>query len=97
MAPYSPQNCPTPLGVTHWLAAAPVSGPDPKGGGGGGALQTPKWLYRTMGFVGTGDFVLSIWQGERGKFFCSTLCVCTQNTQNFVENSKMAEKHKKGF
>ena len=28
--PYSPQNCRTPLGVTHWLAAAPV------GGGGGG-------------------------------------------------------------
>ena len=23
--PYSPQNCRTPLGVTHWLAAAPVS------------------------------------------------------------------------
>ena len=22
--PYSPQNCRTPLGVTHWLAAAPV-------------------------------------------------------------------------
>ena len=22
--PYSPQNCHTPLGVTHWLAAAPV-------------------------------------------------------------------------
>ena len=23
---YSPQNCRTPLGVTHWLAAAPVGG-----------------------------------------------------------------------
>ena len=23
--PYSPPNCRTPLGVTHWLAAAPVS------------------------------------------------------------------------
>ena len=23
--PYSPQNCRTPLGVTHWLAAAPVA------------------------------------------------------------------------
>ena len=22
--PYSPQNCRTPLGVTHWLAAAPL-------------------------------------------------------------------------
>ena len=33
----------------------------------------------------------------RGNFSCSTLCVYTQNTQNFVENSKMAEKHKKGY
>ena len=59
------------------------------------ALQTPKWLYGTMGFVGTrgaGDFVLGIWQGG---IFCLTLCVYTQNTQNFVENSKMDEKHKK--
>ena len=35
--------------------------------GGVGALQTPKWLYRTMDFVGargTGDFVLGIRQGE---------------------------------
>ena len=36
--------------------------------GGGGAppppLQTPKWLHRTMGFVGAGDFVLGIQQGE---------------------------------
>ena len=59
-------------------------------------LQTPKWLYRTMGFVGArgaGDFVLGIRQGEIFLF----RCVCTQNTQNFVENSKMAEKHKKGF
>ena len=36
----------------------------PQKGGGGGALQTPKWLYGTMGFVGAGDFVLGIWQGE---------------------------------
>ena len=33
----------------------------------------------------------------RGKFFCLTVCVYTQSTQNFVENSKMDEKHKKGF
>ena len=36
-------------------------------GGGGGALQTPKWLYGTMGFVGArgaGDFVSGIRQGE---------------------------------
>ena len=33
----------------------------------GGALQNPKWLYGTMGFVGArgaGDFVLGIRQGE---------------------------------
>ena len=30
----------------------------------------------------------------RGIFFCLTPCVYTQN---FVENSKMDEKHKKGF
>ena len=27
--PYSPQNCLTPLGITHWLAAAPVVGSTP--------------------------------------------------------------------
>ena len=27
--PYSPPNCGTPLGVTHWLAAAPVVGREP--------------------------------------------------------------------
>ena len=27
--PYSPPNCRTPLGVTHWLAAAPVVGREP--------------------------------------------------------------------
>ena len=26
--PYSPQNCRKPLGVTHWLAAAPVRCPE---------------------------------------------------------------------
>ena len=31
----------------------------------------------------------------RGKLFCLTLCVYTQNIQIFVENSKMDEKHKK--
>ena len=40
--------------------------PTPKGGGvpPPPPLQTPKWLYRTMGFVGAGDFDLGIWQGE---------------------------------
>ena len=57
-----------------------------------------------MGFVGArgaGDFVLGIWQGEICVYMyaCMSicLCVCTQNTQNFVENSKMDEKHKRGF
>ena len=41
----------------------------PQKGGGGTpppppALQTPKWLYGTMGFVVAGDFVLGIRQGE---------------------------------
>ena len=46
------------------------SEPDPKGGGRGTPpppLQTPKWLYRTLGSVGArgaGDFVLGIRQGE---------------------------------
>ena len=60
-------------------------------------LRTPKLSHGTMCFVGArgaGDFVLGI---RQGKIFCSTLCVCTQNTQNFVENSKMAETHKKPF
>ena len=69
---------------------------DPKGGGGGlygpqnccteqcalSAPEAPQILFQAYG---------------RGNFFCLTLCVCTQNTQNFVENSKMAEKHKKGY
>ena len=67
------------------------SGPDPKGGGG---VQTPKWLYRTMGFMGAtgaGVFVLGIRQGEI--FLFNPMCLYS----NFVENSKMAEKHEKGF
>ena len=32
-----------------------------------------------------------------GVLFFFTLCVYTQNTQNFVENSKMGEKHTKKF
>ena len=39
-------------------------GPTGQWGGGGGALQTPKWLYKTMGVVGAGVFVLGIRQGE---------------------------------
>ena len=60
--------------------------------GGAGTLQTPKWLYGILGFAG--DFVLGIRQGY---IFCLTLCVDSQNTQHFVENSKTDEQHKKGF
>ena len=66
--------------------------------GGGGGLRIPKWFYGTIGFVGArgvGDFVLGILQGEF--FFGFTLCVYTQNSQNFVEHSKMGEKHKKSL
>ena len=46
--------------------AAPGRDLIPKGGGGypPPPLQTPKWLYRTMGFVGAGDFVLGTRQGD---------------------------------
>ena len=47
-----------------------------------------------VGARGAGEFVLGRRQGE---IFFLTLCVYTQNTQNFVENSKMDETHKKGF
>ena len=40
------------------------SGPDPKGGGNPPSLRTPKLSYGTMCFVGAGDFVLGIGQGE---------------------------------
>ena len=36
------------------------SGPNPKGGG---YPPSPKWLYRSLGFVGARDFVLGIRQG----------------------------------
>ena len=40
-----------------WLKFGPT-------GGGGRALQTSKWLYKTMGVVGAGVFVLGIRQGK---------------------------------
>ena len=56
-------------------------GPDP------GGVYGPPWLYGSVDFVGAGVFVLVV----SGVF---TTCVSTQNAQNFVENSKMDEKHK---
>ena len=59
--------------------------------GGGGGLYGPQNIR-------TEQCALSAPEAYgRGNFFCSTLCVSTLNTQNFVENSKMAKKHKKGY
>ena len=42
-------------------------------------LQIPKWLYRTMGFVGAGDFVLGIRQGEI--FLFNPMCIFSQYSE----------------
>ena len=82
----------------HSMRAAPGQDPTPKGGGSPAPpLQIPKWLYGTMGFVAPEAPEILFLAYGRGKFLCLTLCVYTQNTQNFVDNSKMDEKHKKGF
>ena len=47
----------------------------PKGGG-GGALRTPKLSHGTMCFVGAGDFVLGIRQGEI--FLFDPMCLCSK-------------------
>ena len=52
-----------------WLKFGPTG---PKGGG-GGALRTPKLSHGTMCFVGAGDFVLGIRQGEF--FFFDPMCL----------------------
>ena len=46
-------------------------------------LQTPKWLYRTMGFVGAGDFVLGIWQGEI--FLFDPMCLYSKYSEFCTE------------
>ena len=66
--------------------------------GRGGGSTYPKMVIPNNGFCGRQTrrrFCFRHTAG--GKFFCSTVCVYTQNTQNIVENSKMAEKHKKDF
>ena len=72
--------------------ADPGQDPTPKGGGTPPPpLQTPKWLYRTMCFVGAGgagDFVLGRWQGEF--FLFDPMCLYSKYSE-FCENSKMAE------
>ena len=61
--------------------ADPGQDPTPKGGGvpPPPPLQTPKWLYRTMGFVGAGDFVLGIWQGEI--FLFDPMCLYSEYSE----------------
>ena len=69
--PYSPPNCRTPLGVTHWLAAAPVplvhylSALAPKGAGSQDALSS-RWLH-VLGQCG----VVGCWCGA---VCCVVLC-----------------------
>ena len=49
-------------------------------------LQTPKWLYRTMGFVGAGgagDFVLGIRQGEI--FLFDPMCLNSKYSEFYGE------------
>ena len=72
-------------GGRSWL------GPDPKGGGGDPFSTNPKIVARNnvlrrrrFGFRHTA-----------GGIFSSTLCVCTQSTQNFVDNSKRLKSTKK--
>ena len=67
----------------------------PQRGVGGGALQTPKLSYRTMGFVGagcTGDFVLGIRQGEI--FLFDPMCLYSKYSEFCGEfkNGKKAQK-----
>ena len=71
----------------------------PKGGGGGGGGSTDTKIvawsnvlcrqrrHHRFGFRLTAG----------GIFFCSILCVCTQNALNFMENSKMPENQKKNL
>ena len=66
----------------QFTGANPGQDPTPKGGGGGTPpppLQTPKWLYRTMAFVGAGDFVLGIRQGEN--FLFDPMCLYSKYSE----------------
>ena len=70
-----------------------------KGGGGGDGLLCRALVFlfilgEIVGTKGAGKFLLASWMKF---FYCSTLWIYAQNPQNFVENSKMGEKHKKRF
>ena len=73
-----------------------LSGPDPKGGG--GALQTPKWLSGTMGFVGArgaGEFVLGIRQGDN--FLFDPMCLYSKILRILWRIQKWMKNTKKDF
>ena len=82
---------------TSWGLA--LAGARPQRGGGGvhppPPLRTPKLSHGTVCSVGAGAPQILFQAYGGGEFFCSTPCVYTQNTPNFVANSKMGEKHKK--
>ena len=78
--------------------AGPGRDPTPKGGGGGGggARYGPQNCRTEQCALSAPEAPQILFQAYGGgEFFCSTPCVYTQNTHNYVENSKMAEKHKK--
>ena len=78
--------------------AAPGQGPTPRGGGAPPPLRTPKWLYRSMGFVGAGgagDFVLGTWKGE---FFWFDVSMCLYSKYSeFCGDVKNGRKTQKTF
>ena len=71
-------------------------GPTPKGEGGGGGLHGPQngcvgqWILWALDAQ-----EILFWAYGRGSTFVFTTCGYTQNAENFVQNSKMGEKHKK--
>ena len=77
--------------------ADPGQDPTPRGGGGcpSPPLQTPKWLYRTMGFVGAGDFVLGIQQGEI--FLVDPMCLYSKYSEFCGEFKKWMKSTNKDF
>ena len=83
----------------HYARGPILVGTRPQRGGGGGTppLFGPQNCRTEQCALSAPEAPQILFQayGGGGGFFCSTPCVYTQNTQNFVENSKMAEKHKK--
>ena len=69
--------------------------PQRRGGTPPPSLQTPQWLYRTMGFVGAGDFVLGIWQGEI--FLFDPICLYSRYSEFLWRVQKWLKSTKKDF